>query len=97
MPASIEYKFEELNLILDPDRPTRAVGYFDGTAEIVAEPSRGYAIGDIWLVNTSANSPLDKFVLISPRHPLHEMFAFSLRAQFNRAIEDTIAAYLETA
>jgi hypothetical protein len=97
MPISIEYKFEELNLILDPNRPTRAIGWFNGAAEIIADRS-GYAVGDIYLPNaTSSVGALDKFIAISPAHQWHPLFEASLRAQFNRAIEDTITAYLETA
>jgi hypothetical protein len=86
---SIEFPFEELNLIvdLDPTDHNRAVGYLSGMACIAIE-GEGYIIDDVCLTNTAKHGT--GTVLITACHPLHSLLDASLRAQFDQHITEWI-------
>lgn len=94
MAFEIEHLFEEINLIVDPKEPTRAIGYIDATVTISIVPG-GYLIDDVYASNTAE----DGFgaVLMTTEHPLHPLFDASIRRQFDGTIRDMIADHLAQA
>ena len=89
---SEEYRFDELRLIPDARKPTEAIGYIDGCAEIDIVHG-GYVIGDIWCSNTADHGT--GLVLVDRHSPLHAMLSASLQYQFGEDIRDFVNDYLD--
>ena len=94
---SIEYKFDELRLIPNPAKPTEALGYIDGLADISDDPMdrERYIVTDLWCMNT-AEDGTSRLVLIDRKSPLFDLLANSLHQQFGESILERLdeeAAY----